>query len=77
MEIFDIFTGAKPQEKSLNCPFQFGGQNYDAYEVLGVPAGAPKELCFGAFRDQCRSSDSDKKKLFEAAIKALEKHRFS
>lgn len=76
-EFFDIFTGARPQEKILNCPFSFEGSNYDAFEVLGVPAGAPKAVWQAAFKDLSRTQNPSQKRVLEAAIKALESHRFS
>ena len=42
-------------EKVLNILFQFNGETWDAYEVLGLPAG---------------SNISDAKKAFEVALKA-------
>lgn len=36
-------------EKSLNCWFQFNGHSWDAYEALGVPAGADEATCRKAY----------------------------
>ncbi len=76
VEIFDIFTGAantKPTERSLNCPFQLNGQNYDAFDVLQVPAGAPLEICEQAYKEMSRSGNkyAQNKEIVDRALKAL------
>ena len=74
VEFFDIFSGSKnqsPKEKQLNCPFKFDGENIDAYEVLGVPAGAPREICAMAYRDLVRTANADRRRVIEAAMKTL------
>ncbi len=73
VEFFDVLsrTDSSPREKSLNCLFEFDGITRDAYEVLGVPAGAPKDVCQGAYRDLSRTGKGDTKRLLDSAIKAL------
>lgn len=73
-QAFDIFANAakgasgKSREKSLNCHFKHNGQTYDAYQVLGVPAGAPFDICQKAFD---RLNGAENAELFKAAINAL------
>ena len=34
--------GQPPREKNLNTLFNYNGHTWDAYEVLGLPAGSPQ-----------------------------------
>jgi hypothetical protein len=52
-------SGENPLEKNLNCYFQFNGHLFDAFDVLGVPAGSNKESCERALQDLKRRSSSD------------------
>jgi hypothetical protein len=60
-------------ERSLNCYFQFNGHMFDAFEVLGLPAGSGKEACDRALVDFRRNADSDHHFL-SACTGALQKH---
>jgi len=68
-------TSAPPSssERALNCYFQFNGMKLDAFEVLGVPAGANKEACYRAYVD-LRRQVSKSPELIEKAWEALQKY---
>ncbi|MBK9295121.1 MAG: hypothetical protein IPM57_11910 [Oligoflexia bacterium] len=81
-EFFDIFTTAansRPHEKSLNCHFQFQGKTYDAYQVLGVPAGAPFQECKHAYEELVNEKESTSlaysKDVINAALNALQRSK--
>jgi DnaJ-domain-containing protein 1 len=63
----------RPHEKALNLVFDFYGESVDAYEVLGVPAGADKPTCYRAYLDLKQHGKGDGAKL-DAAWKAIQKH---
>jgi len=46
-------------ERSLNCQFMFNGHSFDAYEVLGLPAGASLDACLRATLDLRRRRPQD------------------
>lgn len=63
----------KTGERSLNCWFQFNGHTWDAFEVLGVPAGSSREACERAMIDLRRRQDPTTSDDFlDAAWAALE-----
>ena len=56
--------------KNLNIMFMYNGHNFDAYEVLGVPAGARYEMAEKAFQKAVEQKGSDRDFL-EAALGAI------
>lgn len=58
--------------KSLNVMFMYNGHNFDAYEVLGVPAGARMEMVQAAFDKAIALHGSDREFL-EAALGAIKR----
>lgn len=58
--------------KSLNVMFMYNGHNFDAYEVLGVPAGARMEMVQAAFDKAIAQRGSDREFL-EAALGAIKR----
>jgi len=66
-------AGFGSNEKSLNCWFQYNAETWDAFEVLGVPAGATREMCFRAYQDLQRR-EKTAGPFLEAAWRALEDH---
>lgn len=44
--------------RELNCFFNWNGHPWDAYEVLGVPAGSSHEEVKKAFREACVKNPS-------------------
>lgn len=71
--------GAKPQpnsnhsrkEKALNAFFDFQGTKYDAFEVLGLPAGASIKSAQSAFNAQFLSAQGSQRALLKAALEAI------
>lgn len=58
----------------LNVHFNYNGHSFDAYEVLGLPAGSSIEKAQAAFEQQIKASDESTREFFEAAIDAIAKH---
>lgn len=57
--------------KSLNVMFNYNGHSWDAYEVLGVPAGASIKLVTEAYQAAIRRSDNASVEFLETAYKAI------
>ena len=59
-------------EEELNVYFNFNGYMWDAYEILGVPAGAPMSDIEMAYL-KCRSRiDEESKEILEMAYSAIQ-----
>lgn len=61
-------------ERQLNVFFNWNGHTWDAFEVLGVPAGAKREVVVQAFHT-CRSKSPDSTAFLQAATDAILKNR--
>jgi hypothetical protein len=61
----------QPGERSLNCLFQYNSHTWDAFEVLGVPAGSGPEACKRALHDMRRNGEAPNELLenVELALK--------
>lgn len=59
---------------TLNVYFNFNGHSFDAYEVLGVPAGSNLERVQRAYKMAAANIDSDSLAFLQAALQAVEKH---
>jgi hypothetical protein len=76
----DVHFQSKPQDpleakmKNLNVIFMFNGHSFDAYEVLGVPAGANLEMTEKAYREIIKNKPSDNE-FFTAAWAAIKHDR--
>lgn len=57
--------------KSLNVVFNYNGHSWDAYEVLGVPAGSSIENIQKAYLNAIQSSQKDSAKFITAAFEAI------
>lgn len=57
--------------KSLNIMFNYNGHSWDAYEVLGVPAGANISVVTKAYQDAIRGADPVKIDFLEQAYKSI------
>jgi hypothetical protein len=55
-------------ERDLGVIFNFNGHQWEAYQVLGVPAGSSIETCRHACQKLQQSDDS---KMFELALQAI------
>lgn len=65
---------ALPQtaEKSLNVLFNWNGHSWDAFEVLGVPAGSSGEAVQAAYQKAVAGCDVESAKFFRAALEAIQ-----
>lgn len=62
---------AEKKAKNLNVMFNYNGHSWDAYEVLGVPAGASIKTVTEAYQTALRRSDKDSMEFLETAYKAI------
>ncbi|MFN7454985.1 MAG: hypothetical protein ACK5RO_10035 [Pseudobdellovibrionaceae bacterium] len=73
------FKTQTPEEraegKSLNVIFMFNGHNFDAFEVLGLPAGAKPEAVRKAYELMKKQTTKDSLEFIEAAYHAILKDR--
>lgn len=61
----------------LNAVFNFNGHSFDAYEVLGIPAGSSWEEVKRAFERSLESNDPSAKEFYLTAFNAIKaKHKF-
>ncbi len=73
----DTAPGRKPQGpgaqqvKSLNVLFNWNGHTWDAYEVLGVPAGSSLESARSAFERAVALADTETVPFLKAAFDAI------
>ncbi|MNT53778.1 hypothetical protein D3C72_1908820 [compost metagenome] len=61
----------RPRPKNLNVMFNYNGHSWDAYEVLGVPAGANITMVTEAYHVALRRSDKESVEFLETAYKAI------
>lgn len=71
------FEGAKAQAefsgaKNLNIMFMYNGHDWDAYQVLGVPAGSKYEAVRKAYLMALDSADPASHDFLQAALTAIE-----
>ncbi len=59
------------QEKNLNVLFNYNGHTWDAYEVLGIPAGAPLHLVTQAYQREISKQDPTSHPFLQAAYQAI------
>ncbi|MEK2688001.1 hypothetical protein [Bdellovibrio sp. GT3] len=59
------------RQKNLNVMFSYNSHTWDAYEVLGVPAGASISMVTEAYQTQIRRCDKESVEFFETAYKAI------
>lgn len=57
--------------KNLNIMFNYNGHSWDAYEVLGVPAGANIRTVTEAYQKAIRSCDKASVEFLETAYRAI------
>jgi hypothetical protein len=53
-----------PVERPLNVVFNYNGESWDAYEVLGLPAGSSLESVERAFQESLQRVDSGARPLY-------------
>lgn len=61
-----------PGERPLNVVFNFNGHSWDAYEVLGLPAGSAIEKVEIAYRESLLKMDPGSHPFLEAAYRAIQ-----
>jgi hypothetical protein len=66
-----VYGGPATQEKSLNIFFNWNGHSWDAYEVLGVPAGASLDMVYKAFERAKAQADRETLPFLSAAYEAV------
>jgi len=59
------------EEKSLNVIFNWNGHSWDAYEVLGLPAGSSIDAVQSTYQQLLTRSDSEAVPFFRAAYEAI------
>ncbi|MGZ3721897.1 MAG: hypothetical protein ACXVA9_03130 [Bdellovibrionales bacterium] len=59
-------------ERPLNVVFNYNGHSWDAYEVLGLPAGSSPEKVDEAYRSSIKTVDAGSRSFLEAAYRAIQ-----
>lgn len=57
--------------KNLNILFLYNGHDWDAYEVLGVPAGASLPLVTEKYQKLVKEADQGQLEFYQAAYQAI------
>jgi hypothetical protein len=70
-----IATSGGGRTKSLNVIFNYNGHSWDAYEVLGVPAGSGIKDVTAAYQAALRKNKKESHVFLETAYKAILHHR--
>lgn len=66
-------TPIRPKhERPLNVVFNYNGHSWDAYEVLGLPAGSSMEKVEAAYRESLSRVEDGSKPFMEAAFAAIQ-----
>ena len=60
-----------PEAKQLNVRFMYNGHDWDAFEVLGIPAGARIHLVTEHYQKLIQTVDKDQIPFLEAAYMAI------
>jgi hypothetical protein len=70
-------SGTVATEKDLNLLFQWNGHTWDAYEVLGVPAGSSLIIVKESYQLQLTRSTQDAHPFLNAAFETIVKNASS
>lgn len=62
------------RERSLNVMFNYNGHSWDAYEVLGLPAGSTIENVESSYKANLSRIDQASRPFIEAAYQAIISH---
>ncbi len=60
------------EPRVLNVVFNYNGHSWDAFEVLGLPAGCSWEKVDSAFQEAMKHVDSGSRPFIEAAYQAIQ-----
>lgn len=63
-----------PRPQILNVHFMYNGHSFDAYEVLGLPAGSGWDRIENAYRTQLGVPNGQAQEFLDAAMSALREH---
>lgn len=61
--------------KNLNVIFNYNGHSWDAFEVLGIPAGAKPSAVEEAYKKAIQSTDKSSHDFIRTAYEAIRKSR--
>lgn len=61
----------RTSSRSLNVLFMYNGHDWDAYEVLGLPAGTGLPLVTERYQDLVQKSQKGQLEFYEAAYSAI------
>lgn len=61
----------KSDPHSINVIFVYNGHEWDAYKVLGIPAGSSREKVEEAFKKTISRVDKESKSFFTVAYQAI------
>ena len=71
-------SGEPPAEQNSDEPdpviFNWNGHSWDAYEVLGIPAGSTRIEVNKAFQEEIQKMDEESQAFIRKAYEALMKH---
>ena len=71
----DTSAAGLARAKVLNVIFNYNGHAWDAYEVLGVPAGSQLREVTAAYQEALKKTDTASHPFLETAYKSI-LHRF-
>jgi hypothetical protein len=74
---FEETTLVRGVPTNLNVMFNYNGHSWDAYEVLGIPAGASLEAVRERFNAALETSQPQSQDFIKAALEAILKDRAS
>ena len=64
-----------PREKSLNAFFNYNGHMWDAYEILGLPAGAGPALVEQAYQKEFAKAKGEAQEFIQLAYQTIRAQR--
>ncbi|MBK9321561.1 MAG: hypothetical protein IPM97_01145 [Bdellovibrionaceae bacterium] len=70
-QFLDDAPASAAPAKELNILFIYNGHSWDAYEVLGVPAGANLVDVTSAYQKMLRTADPESHEFLETAFKSI------
>lgn len=68
----ESLQSVSPREKNLNVLFNYNGHTWDAYEVLGLPAGASLDQVRVAYEKECSKVSPDSREFLTTAFRSIE-----
>lgn len=72
--VVSVETESPAAARELNVFFNWNGHTWEAFEVLGIPAGSPRDIVVAAFHAS-RAKSPDSTPFFQAATDAILKHK--